>query len=65
VKGLRARGGFEVAITWKEGKLTSAAVQSALGSPCKLRYHGRSVSFPTSPGKAYQLDGGLNQGRAL
>ena len=65
VKGLRARGGFEVAIDWKDGKLTDATLQSALGGPCKLRYRGRSASFPTSPGKTYELDGNLNQRGAL
>jgi alpha-L-fucosidase 2 len=65
VKGLRARGGFDVTITWKEGKLVSATLQSALGSPCKLRYHGKSVSFHASPNKTYQLDSELNQRGSL
>jgi alpha-L-fucosidase 2 len=65
VKGLRARDGFDVAIAWKEGKLVSATVQSALGNPCKLRHRGKSVSFPTSPNKTYQLDGELNQRESL
>jgi alpha-L-fucosidase 2 len=36
VSGLRARGGFEVDITWREGKLTKAKIISNNGSVCRL-----------------------------
>jgi alpha-L-fucosidase 2 len=37
VKGLRARGGVEVEIEWKDGKLTRAALKSNQGGPVRLR----------------------------
>jgi len=37
VTGLRARGGFEVDIAWRDGKLAEARITSRLGGPCRLR----------------------------
>jgi alpha-L-fucosidase 2 len=37
VKGLCARGGFEVDMEWKDGKLTRAVVHSKVGGKCRIR----------------------------
>lgn len=37
VKGLVARGGFELDFAWKDGKLTRLVVKSRIGGNCRLR----------------------------
>ncbi len=40
VTGLRARGGFTVDLSWRDGMLTEARVTSDLGLPCRVRTSG-------------------------
>jgi alpha-L-fucosidase 2 len=61
VKGLLARGGFEVDIHWKEGKLDKAVVRSLLGKSCKVRYGDKVIKLKPQKGRTYQLDGRLRQ----
>ncbi len=37
VSGVRARGGFEVALQWSAGRLTGATLRSTLGGPVRIR----------------------------
>jgi alpha-L-fucosidase 2 len=60
VQGLRARGGFEVDMAWKDGKLSSATIRSLSGNACKARFGDKEMEFPTRSGTTYRLDGGLN-----
>lgn len=39
IKGLRARGGFELDIYWENGKINKAVIRSQLGGNCRLRSH--------------------------
>jgi alpha-L-fucosidase 2 len=59
VQGLRARGGFEVDIAWKDGRLTSATVRSLAGNHCRLRYAGITKSLEMKKGAALQINGNL------
>jgi len=56
VKGLRARGGFVVDMTWKNGKLFDCKVKSLLGNNLNLNYSGKSVRMSTVSRKSYQID---------
>ncbi len=57
VTGLRARGGFEVDIEWKEGKLVKAQIRN-VSSPtgkCALRYGERSADMDIAAGGSRQF----------
>ncbi len=59
VTGLRARGGFDVDIYWKDSRLTSATIKSVQDGLCKVRYGDRTVQIDITKGKAIHLDGQL------
>jgi alpha-L-fucosidase 2 len=74
VKGLRARGNFEIDMQWEKGKLSRLSVKSLSGGSCNLRMLNRlkakfevksssdaggyNYSFKTQPGKRYDFTSG-------
>ncbi len=59
VKGLRARGGFEVDIEWNNGRLDHALIRSTYGRQCSVRYRDEIVSLRLQRGGRVRLDGKL------
>ena len=64
VKGLKARGGFEVSMAWADGRLTSAAILSRFGRECRVRIAGADDvrTIATGPGETYSVDGVTSAG---
>jgi alpha-L-fucosidase 2 len=59
VTGLRARGGFEVDMRWKDGRLEKATIRSTSGTACKVRYASDVVEVKVKPGRSVDLNGSL------
>jgi len=59
VKGLMARGNFEIAdMVWRDGKIVDLSIRSLSGGVCKIRLPGRpSHSFNTKAGGVYHFGG--------
>ncbi len=63
VRGLRARGGYEVGIQWCDGRLTEAAIRADHDGACRVRLGAKVRIMPVKAGEWLRLDGNLN-GRA-
>jgi len=63
VKGLRARGGFEIDLAWGGSKLTSVKIKSVGGRQAKLRYGNQTAEIELKPGSEVCLSPGLQRVR--
>jgi len=59
VKGLRARGGFEVDMAWQNGRLAEATIRSATGAPAIVRYGDKTVQIDAAKGRTIRLNAQL------
>ncbi|HEU4719792.1 MAG TPA: hypothetical protein VFS59_00405 [Gemmatimonadaceae bacterium] len=50
-RGLRARGGFDVELSWRAGRLHDASFVSRLGGPLVVRYGDRLQRYSTTRGQ--------------
>jgi len=57
VKGLRARGGYELDIQWKDSKLVNVTVRSLAGGSCRLRYGNVTQDLNLAKGQSAQWKG--------
>ena len=61
VKGLCARGGYEVSISWSNSQLKEASIESKAGGTCVIKYKDSCIRIKTAKGRTYRLivtDGG-------
>jgi alpha-L-fucosidase 2 len=55
VKGLCARGNFEVNLEWESGVLKKANIVSKSGGLCTVRYKDKTIQLYTEKGKTYHF----------
>jgi alpha-L-fucosidase 2 len=61
VKGLRARGGFVIDLSWADGKLSKAVILSTLGGKLHLRTGAKYVVYDTKKDEVVTIDGNLKK----
>ncbi|MEA1876951.1 MAG: hypothetical protein U9N86_08800 [Bacteroidota bacterium] len=59
ISGLMARGGHEIDMEWKNGKLKEVTILSKLGNPCTIRYGAKVIKLDLEEGENKILDGNL------
>ena len=60
ISGLRARGGYEVSLTWSAGTLATATIKNVSGDGnCRVRYGTKTVVLAVQRGAEKKLNAGL------
>lgn len=57
VKGLRARGGFEVDLSWQDGRLLETTVRAVVDGRTRVRYGGASRDLELKEGESVTWNG--------
>ena len=52
IKGLRARGGFTVDLSWRDGRLEEAVITSDRGDPLRVRYEDEVREYQPAAGES-------------
>jgi alpha-L-fucosidase 2 len=55
IKGLVARGGFDLNMEWKDGKLNGGHISSKKGGSCIVKYKDKTLSLKLAPQQSVSL----------
>jgi len=59
ITGLRARGGYELDLSWRDGKLEQAVIRAKSGVNPRVRYGDKVVDCPLEAGGTLRLGSDL------
>ena len=59
IRGVCARGGFELSFSWQDGQLNHLEVLSKAGKQCRITYQDKLIEMSTVKGETYFFDGDL------
>jgi alpha-L-fucosidase 2 len=62
VQGLRARGGWEVDLAWRDGRLQRATLRATAAGSCTVRYGETARTMTFAAGEQQRLDAALQPG---